>query len=302
MVRRFRGNDLAASTLNGAVDSSTTSWVLDDAASFPTEGDFYMKSGDEIVLGTHVSTNTITVVRAQLGTTAAGHADEAAVTSIITAEDIQGRINENGLTNCMSYGKIVDQDNVVLDAGDFTLINGTSSSTANSDDGIIELRCRNHGGDDLTGTTITYGTTQNREHIFHITSPAPDLFVSGGAYTSYGVWTRASTGGAMKGVALYPGLKIAAQERSTYLSGPSDIAEMGAIGRRDVYIRCTINWNVVASTDHLEFFISWDGVTWTSIHKWEFAFGGYAIGLWARNAGLAGKTFHILSMYEGDIA
>ena len=302
MVRRYRGNDLAASTLNGAVDSSTTSWVLDDASSFPTEGDFYMKSGDEIVLGTHVSTNTVTVVRAQCGTTAAGHADGAAVTSIITAEDIQGRINENGLTNCMSYGKITDQNHTIYDAGDFTLINGSSSATANSDDGIVELWCRNHGGDDLTGTGIVYGTTQNREHIFHVSAGAPDLFVSGGAYTSYGIWTRAQTGGAMKGVALYPGLKIAAQERSTYLSGPSDIAEMGAIGRRDVYIRCTINWNVVASTDHLEFFISWDGVTWTSIHKWTFAFGSYLIGLFARNAGLAGKSFQILSMYEGDIA
>ena len=302
MVRRYRGNDLAASTLNGAVDSSTTSWVLDDASSFPTEGDFFMKCNDEIVLGTHVTANTITVLRGQCGTTAVGHNDGVDVTSIITANDIQGRMNEAGMTNCMSYGKITDQDHTIYDAGDFSLINGTSSSTANSDDGVIELRSRAHSSDTLTGTGIVYGTTQNREHIFHVGSPAPPTFVSSGKFTSYGIWTRAESGGAMKGVALYPDIKIAAQTRATFLAGPTDIVEMGAIGRRDVYIRCTVNWNVVGSTDHLEFFISWDGITWVSIYKWEFAFGSYHIGLYARNGGLAGKTFHIYSMYEGDIA
>lgn len=75
----------AASTLNGAINNSTTSVVVTSASGFPTTGNFRILIDSEIMLVTSVSSNTFTVTRAHENTAAASHSDLAAVTHVFTA-------------------------------------------------------------------------------------------------------------------------------------------------------------------------------------------------------------------------
>lgn len=88
MTEQFANN--ASSTLNGAINNSTTTIVVTSAASFPSVGNFRLLLGTnpasaEIVLVTGVSGTTFTVLRAQESTTASSWPDLTTVTHILTA-------------------------------------------------------------------------------------------------------------------------------------------------------------------------------------------------------------------------
>ena len=69
-------------TLNGAIDASTTTVVLTDASQFPSSGNSFIRIGTEDIKYTGVSGNTLTgVVRGARNTTAASHSDGATVTN-----------------------------------------------------------------------------------------------------------------------------------------------------------------------------------------------------------------------------
>jgi len=82
--------NFASTLLNGAIDGSTTSVVVDDGSVFPSSGDFYIKVENEMMLVTARSTNTLTVTRAQEGTTAASHADDSLVKLTLSAATWDG--------------------------------------------------------------------------------------------------------------------------------------------------------------------------------------------------------------------
>lgn len=87
-MERFANN--ADSTLNGAINDSITTIIVVDGSPFPSIGDFRLLLGSdadtgEIVLATARSSNTITVVRGQEGTTAQSWTDGTTVTHILTA-------------------------------------------------------------------------------------------------------------------------------------------------------------------------------------------------------------------------
>ena len=74
--------DAFTTTLNGAIDASTTTIVLADASQFPNVGTNFILIGSEMIQYTGVSTNTLTgVTRGARGTTAASHSNGATVTS-----------------------------------------------------------------------------------------------------------------------------------------------------------------------------------------------------------------------------
>ena len=69
-------------TLNGAINDSTTTIVLTDASLFPSTGTNFIKIGTEEMSYTGVSTNTLTgVTRGVRNTTAASHSDGATITN-----------------------------------------------------------------------------------------------------------------------------------------------------------------------------------------------------------------------------
>ena len=78
------GEDTGAvtTTLNGAIDASTTTIVLTSAVQFPSTGTSFVLIGSEMIQYTGISGNTLTgVTRAARGTTAASHSDGATVTN-----------------------------------------------------------------------------------------------------------------------------------------------------------------------------------------------------------------------------
>ena len=69
-------------TLNGAINDSTTTVVLTDASQFPSSGNSFIRIGTEDIKYTGVSGNTLTgVVRGARNTTAASHSDGATITN-----------------------------------------------------------------------------------------------------------------------------------------------------------------------------------------------------------------------------
>jgi len=83
-VEQYANN--ASTTLNGAIDNSTTTVVVTDASAFPSSGDFRIKIENELMLVTSVSSNTFTVTRGVEGTTAASHSDTTPVYHIMTKQ------------------------------------------------------------------------------------------------------------------------------------------------------------------------------------------------------------------------
>ena len=85
-IERYTNN--GTSTLNGAINNSTTSVVVTSAASFPSTGLFSVIVDSEIMTVTAVSSNTFTVTRGAEGTTAVSHLDLAPIDEVETARSI----------------------------------------------------------------------------------------------------------------------------------------------------------------------------------------------------------------------
>jgi hypothetical protein len=77
-------SNLAQDTLNGGIDNVVVSLALNDASEFPSSGDFRIRIGDEILICTARTGNTLTVTRGQEGTTATSHSSGATVTQVLT--------------------------------------------------------------------------------------------------------------------------------------------------------------------------------------------------------------------------
>jgi hypothetical protein len=83
-IEQFANN--VTSSLNGAIISSDTTIVVNSHTGFPAAAQFRILIEDEILLVTAgAGTNSWTVLRAQEGTTAAGHADATSVIHVLTA-------------------------------------------------------------------------------------------------------------------------------------------------------------------------------------------------------------------------
>lgn len=105
MARRERIANDATSTLSGAIDNSTTSVVVSDASTFPSEGDFRILIDSEIMLVTAVSGSTFTVVRNQEGTLAASHDAGQAVIHLATRDGMDNYARQNGLPMFNATGR-----------------------------------------------------------------------------------------------------------------------------------------------------------------------------------------------------
>ncbi len=74
----------AQTTLDGAIDDTTTSIVVTSATAFPTTGNFRILVGTELMLVTGVSGVTFTATRGVEGTVAVSHTNNRPVTCIVT--------------------------------------------------------------------------------------------------------------------------------------------------------------------------------------------------------------------------
>lgn len=303
MARRYRGEDQATTTLNGSVTASTTSWVVDDASVFGTEGDFYIICESEIVKGTHISGNTITVERAQCGTSNVAHSDGLTVRSIVTKEDIEGRLNENNMLRTLPYGKILTANGTTLTNSDFTLSNGGNSILAGKD-GAICLTSKAHTSDDVTGIVRTFTVNTDFNVYAHVQTSHFDADPASGvtANRAFGMMSRSTSGGSMRGIMLYPGKYIAAQERASFISTPTTAVIHGATGRAHVWIRLKMRWNVggTDSNDQMTVGYSYDSIHWVDMHTFSGAFSNQEVGMYVSNNGQSQWSFFLDSYLEDN--
>lgn len=86
--------NFATDTLNGAINNSTTSVVVNTGSLFPSSGDFTVLVDSELMLCTARSTNTLTVVRGQEGTTAASHSNGAVIKLVLSKAALENFFGE----------------------------------------------------------------------------------------------------------------------------------------------------------------------------------------------------------------
>jgi hypothetical protein len=127
------------STLNGAINDSTTTVVVDDGSVFPSTGNFRVLVDTEIMHVTARTGTTLTVNRGIEGTTAASHSSGATVSHIMTAGNLLRTGQDNvplwGSTSRPPFGIY---DGGIIDSSDFTVVN--QNSTVITDDfGCIAL-------------------------------------------------------------------------------------------------------------------------------------------------------------------
>jgi len=142
MTEQFANN--ASSTLDGAIDDVTTTLVVTDASSFPSDPEFRLLIGvnplnAELVLVTGVAGNTFTVLRGQEGTTAASWGDDTTVTHILTSGAIE-QIRTQWVTdnNTISTDKIVKIGDTPFNIQRFGYVSDAMQSFVVPDD-VTEL-------------------------------------------------------------------------------------------------------------------------------------------------------------------
>lgn len=155
---QFKNN--AISALNGGIDADDTSLVVDDGTKFPSVGRFRIMIGTEIMICTARSSNTLTVIRGQEGTTGAAHADDDDVLHIVTKDGLfqLGRDNDPWFnTSRPVLAQIIDSSGVILTSADFTWFNQGGASIADQN-GTMYLQLPSGAGHNLRGMIRSYST------------------------------------------------------------------------------------------------------------------------------------------------
>ena len=88
----------ATSTLSASISTGATTLAVKSAARFPSEGNFRIVIGAEIMVATAVASKTFTVARGQEGTTATSHASGDSVACVVTAGALATKADQSQIT------------------------------------------------------------------------------------------------------------------------------------------------------------------------------------------------------------
>jgi hypothetical protein len=101
MATEKLAND-AKSGLNGSINNTQTTLVVNSAATFPSTGKFRIIVDSELMLVTSVSGTTFTVTRGIEGTTAISHSSGVAVAHILTAATPDALLADNSQSDVIA--------------------------------------------------------------------------------------------------------------------------------------------------------------------------------------------------------
>jgi hypothetical protein len=142
MNRELFSNTAQTTLATSAATAATTLAVVAGTV-FAASGNFRVRVDDEIMLCTARTANTLTVVRGQEGTTAAYHAGGATVTQVLTEGGFQQYMRDNDplFDSLRPPFRIIDANQNLLHAADFTLFTfGSNNAIAMDDGGSILLQ------------------------------------------------------------------------------------------------------------------------------------------------------------------
>jgi hypothetical protein len=114
-IERFANN--ARTVLASAAGSGATSITVADASEFPTEPQFRIRIGQELLLVTGVSGTTWTVTRGVESTTPADHSTNAEVTQVLTAAAMNAMVLA-AFQPRMAGGRLTTESGVPLSTSD----------------------------------------------------------------------------------------------------------------------------------------------------------------------------------------
>lgn len=268
MAKREKFTNLGQSTLDGDINNSVTSLDVTSASSFPSDGNFRILIGSEILLVTAVSTNTFTVVRGAEGTTAASHTSGDTVTLVLTADSVVRFLRDNvplaGATEVPVQNSLTDSTGAQIESTDLTWVNQDSSTV-----------------DDLSNGNISMVTPGNAGlHLLVKSAPSPPWVftasVIAGNHTLdtnwCGICCRESSTGKII-IAFVRGSNDSGYEGvdqigvtywsdpDTVVSNPGNATAFNTVGRSAQWIRISDNnTNLVCEFSN-------DGITWTQFYS-----------------------------------
>lgn len=221
---RERYTNAADTQLDGSINNSTTTVVVDDASTFPTAA-FRILVESEIMFCTSRSSNTLTVVRAQEGTAAASHADNVPVTHLFTA----GALDQ--------YRR-----DLLADAG---MIDSTDSASADDDDFDNESFS---GWTTVQGTpNITLVEKNHRASVFVPSGSASAQHYGFVKAKSVGVGNYVQAGFQMSGGAgQFPIAGVVMSDGATYNSG-KQVCFTFSPNENQYFLRGLNTWNANAT-------------------------------------------------------
>jgi len=149
-MRREQFVNNAQTTLASGITDTATSATVVTGSVFPADGDFRIRIGEELILVTARSTNTLTIERGIENTSGAVHSAGEEVIAVLTKSSLEEYQKENTWSGNTSFPlRLFDlSDGSPATVSTFTWVN-QGSATATDRDGRIVLLTPNGSGQDV---------------------------------------------------------------------------------------------------------------------------------------------------------
>lgn len=290
MVRRQRFPNQWDSPIDenpSGIGTGDTSFDVNDASALPTEGEYQVACDSEIMTVTGRSSNTLTVKRAQHGTSTTPHTDDRDVHTLLTKQAIEQAISECGQDFSelpRGYPTVLrDRSGNALTSSDFSVdgetVGGSGTSIAD-ENGVLVVRSEPNGGvNAYTGYVMNSAPTHPYTITAHFMMPVSGI---GSTQDKVGIGVRGTSGGRMTIFNYTPEYNIWVRHQNTFLSWNSSFDLHDYYRRND----CWLRWTASSDSDNptWTFQTSWDnGNTWVQIRSEtenSFVNSGYNIGFW----------------------
>ena len=198
MTEQFANN--ASTTLNGALNNSSTTVNVTNGTPFSQSGTFRVIVDSEIMIVTAIAGNTMTVLRGQEGSAAVSHLSGAIITQIVTAGALtqlktdvtQVGVLHAGSGNPNTFPSFVQGANA---GGNGSLVNVTTTSAVTAGNLLVVfLQCENSG---TTGVTPTDSIGTSYSSVVSVPTGASQVVgtVYAGIAPSSGIVTVHATQG-----------------------------------------------------------------------------------------------------------
>ncbi len=257
MVKREQILNRAVTTLNGAINSSTTSVTVDDGSVYPADGNFRIAIGNEILLVTSRATNVLTVIRGVEGSGGSDHADGDYVFAIATEAQFNN-IWDEGKAPAEYANKLVSSTNVTLTHTDFSWVNQELSTVATETWGGL--------------TMVADGNTTAEWRVLQRSQPSTPYTLTahvssqpanwGSGEDAYGIGFRESGTNRLSLIVAAPDrLWAVVQPTSTGDGTPTSVASQAFKYTDRTWLRVTNNGT------NLTYFMSMDGWNWFQLYQ-----------------------------------
>ena len=254
MARKEQFLNDAETALNGGINASVTTVTVDDGSVFPSEGDFRVIVNDEVMLVTARSTNDLTVVRGQDGTTAAIQADNSTIRAILSAGAIEKALDDAtaGYTDRLPF-RILNASGTVLTSSSFTWVNQSTSSVIDDTWGGITMKIPTAAGQSLRILKKSAPTAPYKVTMHLLFGPG---YVSGASGSHAGIIARESSTSKLYTVHAEIGDECAFQRWTNETTISTAVGNQVDFMQSSVWLRFEDNnTNVIG-------YVSSDGINW----------------------------------------